>query len=356
MARTEDWFGLAGVAWLSGLLEVLLFLGVYAAVRGRAEPLVAMPVTGVALYAMQSGLSMRPQVVSYLFTAVVVGGLAAHARRPAGPLVAGPVWYGYGRCCTGCGRSRWSSAPSRRSAGARPGPARRRPALGAATVRARSRRPSLRRARPLRRRGAAVPARAYFAEWLPPDWVSWQSGGFAVLLAATLVGLWGRRRDSWTVDRCLIVLAGGSRRTPIAPGGPSAPRCSHPRAAAPPAGRCSPAGRRSLGVEQRAVLGGAAVALVVLVLGLPVENFALVPYAPVPGRVLRRTRWFRPRSCMESGSEAVSKPNRHGFQSDASLSLTDIWVKVFRSSSRPQRSSQRCTLRVDQQLGIALAD
>ena len=27
MARTEDWFGLAGVAWLSGLLEVLLFLG-----------------------------------------------------------------------------------------------------------------------------------------------------------------------------------------------------------------------------------------------------------------------------------------------------------------------------------------
>src|SRR3954468_23836830 len=72
MAKTEDWLGLAGVAWLSGLLEVLLFLAVYAAVRGRAEPLVAMPVTGVALYAMQNGLSMRPQVASYLFTAVVV--------------------------------------------------------------------------------------------------------------------------------------------------------------------------------------------------------------------------------------------------------------------------------------------
>ena len=72
MAKTEDWFGLAGVAWLSGLLQVLLFLGVYAAVRDRAAPLVAMPVTAVALYAMQNGLSMRPQVVSYLFTAIVM--------------------------------------------------------------------------------------------------------------------------------------------------------------------------------------------------------------------------------------------------------------------------------------------
>src|SRR5262245_26190713 len=72
MAKTEDWFGLAGVAWLSGLLQLLLFLGVYAAVRGRADALVAMPVTAVALYAMESGLSMRPQVVSYLLTAVVV--------------------------------------------------------------------------------------------------------------------------------------------------------------------------------------------------------------------------------------------------------------------------------------------
>ena len=51
---------------------MLLFLGVYAAARSRADPLVAMPVTALALYAMQSGLSMRPQVVSYLLTAVVV--------------------------------------------------------------------------------------------------------------------------------------------------------------------------------------------------------------------------------------------------------------------------------------------
>ena len=72
MARTEDWFGLAGVAWLSGLLEVVLFLGLYAAARARADALVAMPVTALSLYAMESGLSMRPQVVSSLLTAVVV--------------------------------------------------------------------------------------------------------------------------------------------------------------------------------------------------------------------------------------------------------------------------------------------
>ena len=34
MAKTEDWFGLAGVAWLSGLLQIALFLG--AVRRGAA--------------------------------------------------------------------------------------------------------------------------------------------------------------------------------------------------------------------------------------------------------------------------------------------------------------------------------
>src|SRR3954464_700576 len=38
MAKRGDGPGLAGVAWLSGLLEVLLSLAVSAAVRGRAEP------------------------------------------------------------------------------------------------------------------------------------------------------------------------------------------------------------------------------------------------------------------------------------------------------------------------------
>src|ERR1700712_5787527 len=49
MTRVEQWFGLAGLAWFSGLLQILLFLGVYAAVRDRAEPLVALPLTALAL-------------------------------------------------------------------------------------------------------------------------------------------------------------------------------------------------------------------------------------------------------------------------------------------------------------------
>src|SRR4051812_37668274 len=57
MARTEDWFGLAGVAWLSGLLQLTLFLTLYVVCRDRAEPLVAAALTAVALIAMQSGLS-----------------------------------------------------------------------------------------------------------------------------------------------------------------------------------------------------------------------------------------------------------------------------------------------------------
>ena len=73
MARTEEWFGLAGVAWLSGSARDRAVRRALRRGRDRAEPLVAMPLTAVALFAMQNGLSMRPQVISYLLVAVVVG-------------------------------------------------------------------------------------------------------------------------------------------------------------------------------------------------------------------------------------------------------------------------------------------
>src|SRR4051794_30934678 len=83
MAKTADWFGLAGVGWLSGFLEIALFVTLYVVCRDRAEPLVAAVVTAVALFAMQNGLSMRPQVISYLLVAVVVGAWlrTGHDRR-----------------------------------------------------------------------------------------------------------------------------------------------------------------------------------------------------------------------------------------------------------------------------------
>ncbi len=70
MARVEEWLGLPGVAWLSGLLFLTLALAVYVACRRQAEPLVAAIVVALALEACTSGMSMRPQQISYLLVVV----------------------------------------------------------------------------------------------------------------------------------------------------------------------------------------------------------------------------------------------------------------------------------------------
>ena len=70
MAQLEDWFGLAGVAWLSGLMYVSLALTIWVVARRHASPLVAAPVTVVAILAAADGMSMRPQVLSYLLIVV----------------------------------------------------------------------------------------------------------------------------------------------------------------------------------------------------------------------------------------------------------------------------------------------
>ena len=72
MAQTEDWFGLAGVAWLSGLLFLSLALAVYWACRRQAEPVVAALLVVLTLIACTSGISMRPQLVSYLLVVVTI--------------------------------------------------------------------------------------------------------------------------------------------------------------------------------------------------------------------------------------------------------------------------------------------
>ncbi len=70
MAQVEDWFGLAGVAWLSGLLFLSLALVVYWACRRQAEPFVAALLVVLTLIACTSGISMRPQLVSYVLVVV----------------------------------------------------------------------------------------------------------------------------------------------------------------------------------------------------------------------------------------------------------------------------------------------
>ncbi len=268
MAKTEDWFGLAGVAWLSGLLEVLLFLGVYAACRIRATPLVAMPVTALALYAMQAGLSMRPQVASYLLAALVVGAWLrtlddGRVRWWLVPLVwfwamlhgMWPVALMIGAVATlGLALDRrqwtvvWRSAAVTVACSVAAALTPVGPALYGGVVAVGSR-------------------RSYFAEWQAPDWISWSSAAFAVLLAATVVGLWRRRDNPWT-ETLLIALAGvfaaSSERTVPLAAAMLAPLAAGPVQAL--VGRRTPVGRGEL----RAVIAAAGLTLVVLA--------ALVPY------------------------------------------------------------------------------
>jgi len=70
MAQVEQWFGLAGVAWLSGLLFLTLAVCLYWCCRRVAEPLVSVVVVSLALIACTPGISMRPQMVSYTLVAL----------------------------------------------------------------------------------------------------------------------------------------------------------------------------------------------------------------------------------------------------------------------------------------------
>ncbi len=199
MARTEDWFGLAGVAWLSGFLEIALFLTLYVVCRDRAEPLVAAAVTAIALFGMQNGLSMRPQVVSYLLVVVVVGAwlrtrrdervrwwlvplvwvwAMLHGMWPVALVIGGVAVVGLAL----------DRLPRRvlLSAAAVP--------LASAVAAA------LTPVGPeLYTAVAAVGSRSqYFAEWGSPDWTSWEFGALAVLLVLTVLAFWRRRQNPWT--------------------------------------------------------------------------------------------------------------------------------------------------------------
>ena len=98
MAQTEDWFGLAGVAWLSGFLFLSLALVVYWACRRQAEPAVAALLVALTLIACTSGISMRPQLVSYVL--VVVTTAAWHRAADTGrvPWLLVPVTWVWTMC------------------------------------------------------------------------------------------------------------------------------------------------------------------------------------------------------------------------------------------------------------------
>jgi hypothetical protein len=73
MAQVEDWFGLAGVAWLSGLQQLGLICALYLTCRRWADARIVVILLVPTVMAASLGLSMRPQVLSYILVTVTVG-------------------------------------------------------------------------------------------------------------------------------------------------------------------------------------------------------------------------------------------------------------------------------------------
>lgn len=72
LAWFEDRFGLAGVSWLTALQVVGFAAAVLVLTRRRASLLVAATLTLLTVAVAAGGLSARPQVISYLLTAVTL--------------------------------------------------------------------------------------------------------------------------------------------------------------------------------------------------------------------------------------------------------------------------------------------
>lgn len=67
MALAENAFGLAGVAWLTGVAVLATVATIFVVARAYADPLPAAVVTMLTVLPMVGNLSGRPQVVSFLF-------------------------------------------------------------------------------------------------------------------------------------------------------------------------------------------------------------------------------------------------------------------------------------------------
>ncbi len=98
MARTEEVFGLAGVAWLQGLLLLTLALTFYIVARRWAPPVVASSIVILALTASITGLSMRPQVLSYIFAAVTAALWLRASETHRTPWVLVPITWLWASC------------------------------------------------------------------------------------------------------------------------------------------------------------------------------------------------------------------------------------------------------------------
>lgn len=79
-AQFEQWFGLPGVAWLTGAIVLLFALVLFFVSRRESSIVVAAFVVPASIVACAPNLSGRPQVISYILIALVVSSWL-HARR-----------------------------------------------------------------------------------------------------------------------------------------------------------------------------------------------------------------------------------------------------------------------------------
>ena len=296
MARVDETFGLAGVSWLFGVQLVALLSALYLVARRWVEPLVAVLLVGLALAAASEGLSMRPQMLSFLMIVVTAG--AWLRTRDDGRMrwwLVPMTWV-------------WAMTHGMWSVGI---------VIGAVAV------TGLALDRPLPRprllRAALVPvlsavaaaftpvgpalygaalgvgSRAqYFSEWNPPDYTNPACIVLGLLLALTVVLTVRRGSGTW-LDLGLLLLAAGcavsSWRTV-----PVAAMILVPLAAAQ-VGPREPEARGGVPrVERLLVAAGAAVALVAL--GFAVPNTSSNPPA--------QPAWVDPAlSALPSGTKVV---------------------------------------------------
>jgi hypothetical protein len=71
LAAVDDRFGVAGLAWFSGLMFLGLAMTVYLVVRREASPGPSALIAILVLAACGPGMSLRPQVISFILAAVV---------------------------------------------------------------------------------------------------------------------------------------------------------------------------------------------------------------------------------------------------------------------------------------------
>ena len=276
MAWTEQHFGLAGVLCLAIGTHIVLLAAVYLVCRSLAAPLPSTLATVVALLTLAPTLTARPQVLSYIFVAVLVGAWLATARdgRPRYWLVAVQwAWVPlHGMWPLGIALSAamaFGIALDRRPAS--------RDVLRLASIPLLSALVAL--ATPLGAevyRGVAVVGsrNSYFEEWGPPDFTSVATLGMSVMVAVVVAHLVRSSSAPWPTVMLLgfaVACALFSVRTV-----PVATIAIAPLFAQVVQTRVPTAGRVGRG-EVLSLAGMAAATLLVLVLGPGRTSTEVVP-------------------------------------------------------------------------------